>query len=109
MKKYDTGLGPTKISMSEGPRRLGREYASPEIQLPQERYARYWLFRAARIEASVIWNDVWDAVRTTVRATRTANCCAAAWLTARTVTDSASPTIEARPTPTSSSSHTRAR
>src|SRR2546422_10268788 len=36
MKKYATGLAPTKISIIEGPRRLGSEYARPEIQLPNE-------------------------------------------------------------------------
>src|SRR2546422_7007264 len=39
MKKYETGLAPRKISMIDGPTRLGIEYASPEIQFPTERWA----------------------------------------------------------------------
>src|SRR6266568_952009 len=131
MKKYDTGLGPTKISMSEGPRRLGREYASPEIQLPKERDAtsrNRWgtpsslrtgqTRRTIRKLTTVTTSrgSVYAPNRpTTAASTRKSRSAifampyAAAWLTERTVTDSASPTIEARPTPTSSSSHTRAR
>src|SRR2546427_12880684 len=60
------------------------------------RYARYALFRAARIEPSVIWKQVWDVVSATLSATRTANSPAAALLTWRTVVDNASPTIAER-------------
>src|SRR2546427_10368027 len=44
MKKYETGLAPRKISMIDGPSRLGSEYTSPEIQFPKERFAisRRW-------------------------------------------------------------------
>src|SRR5438105_13439094 len=44
MKKYETGLAPRKISMIDGPTRLGSEYTSPEIQFPNERLAisRRW-------------------------------------------------------------------
>src|SRR2546421_13099621 len=44
MKKYDTGLAPRKISMIDGPNRLGSEYTSPETQFPKERFAisRRW-------------------------------------------------------------------
>src|SRR5256885_4963632 len=39
MKKYETGLAPRKISMIDGPSRLGSEYTSPEIQFSKERFA----------------------------------------------------------------------
>src|SRR2546425_710591 len=65
------------------------------------RYARYSLFRAAKIDPSVIWKHVWDVVRATLSTTRTANSCAAATLLTRRITvDNAIPTTEERPPPT---------
>src|SRR5467141_90662 len=160
MKKYETGLAPRKISMIEGPRRLGIEYTSPEIQFPTERFAtsrkrtgvpfsfrsghkrstknrlatttarsgktyaekrplapapaiannttilttpkaiarvpRNWLRRAASIPLSVIWNHVWDVVRTTVSRTRKANCDPASLLTTSTAAERTSPVTAER-------------
>src|SRR5712692_11768506 len=76
------------------------------------RYARYSLFRAASIEPSVIWKQVWDVVRATLSATRTANCPATSLtslLTLRTAADNASPTIDERTPPTRRTCHIRAR
>src|SRR2546428_8754652 len=174
MKKYATGLAPTKISMIEGPRRLGSEQVKPSIQFPNEseersrirvgipfsfraghtrhtrkrlttvmacrgrvydpkrpttpaaatvnrsaifarpyataRYARYSLFRAARIDPSVIWKHVWDVVRATLSTTRTANSCAAAALLTRRITvDNTIPMTEERPPPTRRTCHMRER
>src|SRR2546428_5424808 len=175
MKKYATGLAPTKISMIEGPRRLGSEQVKPSIQFPNEseersrmrvgmpfsfraghtrhtrkrlttvmanrgsvydpkrpttpaaatvnrraifarpyataRYARYSLFRAARIDPSVIWKHVWDVVSATLNTTRTANASLASGsrLTPRTAADNATPTMEERVPPTTRTRHMRAR
>src|SRR5207249_2183818 len=49
------------------------------------RYARYSLFRAARIDPSVIWKHVWEVVRATLSTTRTTNSCAAAALLTRRI------------------------
>src|SRR6266568_1734685 len=75
------------------------------------RYARYSLFRAARIDPSVIWKHVWDVVRATLSATRTANAlsASASLLRWRTVVDNASPTIAERTPPTRRTCHIRAR
>src|SRR2546425_7833202 len=62
------------------------------------RYARYSLFRAARIDPSVIWKHVWEVVRATLSTTRTANSCAAAALLTRRITaDNTIPVTEERP------------
>src|SRR5207249_3820355 len=50
------------------------------------RYARYSLFRAARIDPSVIWKHVWEVVRATLSTTRTTNSCAAAAVLTRRIT-----------------------
>src|SRR5712692_4378302 len=75
------------------------------------RYARYSLFRAARIEPSVIWKQVWDVVSATLSATRTASSVAtvASLLKWRTMLDSPSPTTAERTPPTRRTRHIRAR
>src|SRR5438132_2517963 len=74
------------------------------------RYARYSLFRAARIDPSVIWKHVWEVVRATLKTTRTANSCAAAALLTRRITvDNTIPMTEERPPPTRRTCHMRAR
>src|SRR5437867_5040242 len=73
------------------------------------RYARYSLFRAARIDPSVIWKHVWEVVRATLRTTRTANSCAAALLNRRITADNTIPMTEERPPPTRRTCHIRAR
>src|SRR2546422_4429974 len=74
------------------------------------RYARYSLFRAARIDPSVIWKHVWEVVRATLSTTRTTNSCAAAALLTRRITaDSTIPMTEERPPPTRRTCHMRAR
>src|SRR2546426_336145 len=55
------------------------------------RYARYSLFRAARIDPSEIWKHVWDVVSATLSTTRTANSWAAAALLTRTITANTQP------------------
>src|SRR5207245_1273974 len=72
------------------------------------RYARYSLFRAARIDPSVIWKHVWEVIRATLNTTRTANsCAAAALLTLRITVDNTIPTTEERPPPTLRTCHVR--
>src|SRR5436309_1400538 len=74
------------------------------------RYARYSLFRAARIDPSVIWKHVWEVVRATLRTTRTANSGAAAALLNRRITvDNRIPMTEERPPPTRRTCHIRPR
>src|SRR3989475_7097959 len=74
------------------------------------RYARYSLFRAARIDPSVIWKHVWEVVRATLSTTRTTNSCAAAALLTRRITaDNTIPMTEERPPPTRRTCHMRAR
>src|SRR5438445_13900605 len=75
------------------------------------RYARYSLFRAARIDPSVIWKHVWDVVSATLNTTRTANASLASGsrLTPRTAADNATPTMEERVPPTTRTRHMRAR
>src|SRR5256712_533866 len=74
------------------------------------RYARYSLFRAARIDPSVIWKHVWEVVRATLSTTRTANSCAAAALLTRRITvDNTIPMTEERPPPAIRTCHMRAR
>src|SRR2546425_4119119 len=74
------------------------------------RYARYSLFRAARIDPSVIWKHVWDVVSATLSTTRTANSCAAAALLTRRITaDNTIPMTEERAPPTRRTCHMRAR
>src|SRR5207249_6777357 len=73
------------------------------------RYARYSLFRAARIDPSVIWKHVCDVVSATLSTTSTANSCAAALLTRRTTVDNTIPMTEERPPPTRRTCHMRVR
>src|SRR6266571_5973472 len=74
------------------------------------RYARYSLFRAARIDPSVIWKHVCDVVSATLSTTSTANsCAAAALLTRRTTADNTIPMTEERPPPTRRTCHMRVR
>src|SRR5437870_9021403 len=74
------------------------------------RYARYSLFRAARIDPSVIWKHVWEVVSATLSTTRTANSCAAAALLTRRITaDNTIPVTEERPPPTMRTCRMRAR
>src|SRR2546422_7024055 len=65
------------------------------------RDARYSLFRAAKIDPSVIWKHVWDVVSATLSTTRTANyCAAAALLMPRVTVDNTIPTTVERLPPT---------
>src|SRR2546425_3206880 len=74
------------------------------------RYARYSLFRAARIAPAVIGKHVWEVVRGTLSTPSTANsCAAAALLTRRIPADNAIPVTEERPPPTMRTCRMRAR
>src|SRR3989454_10073094 len=73
------------------------------------RVPRNWLLRAARIPLSVIWNHVWDVVRTTVSRTRNGNCCAVSRLTASTAAERTSPVTAERAPAMSMSRRMRAR
>src|SRR3989449_9521283 len=101
---YDPKRPTTPAAASANTRAIfARPYATA-------RYARYSLFRAARIEPSVIWKQVWDVVSATLSTTRTANSCAAAALLTRRITvDNAIPTTEERPPPTRRTCHMRER
>src|SRR3989449_676137 len=102
---YDPKRPTTPAAATENSRTIfARPYATA-------RYARYSLFRAARIDPSVIWKHVWDVVRGTLNPTRAANPSLAAGsrLTPRTAADNATPTMEERVPPTTRTRHMRAR
>src|SRR5439155_1411048 len=75
------------------------------------REARYSFFRAARMEASVIWKHVCDVVWTTAMRTRAGRICKTAMslLTVSTTRERTSPTTDASPPPTRRIRHMSAR